>query len=226
MGHYVHLFQADMVYEVQQEIGTYARQMSTSALLPPREQQVSFLKRVEEKLRTVYAAITCTRASDVHPQRATRRPPRVPSQPQVTPTQRHQPRPRFAPQSTPMPPPPDQAGGSTWHEMPHVDQQQQAWQPQQTCPPWTMHQSATPHDSSSGSEWFQQDPLADTQDYQSAAAYGGIFSTPPPQYTQDTQPDPESFFPTRNIGAPHRYGWTSPRPPPPRIPRLRRGRQG
>lgn len=141
-----------MVFEVQEEIATYTRQVSTTALLPPIDQHVSFLKRVEEKLRSVYAAITCTRASDVRPQRAAHRPPRGPSHPQVTPppysTQRHQPRPRFTPQSTPMPPPPDQAGGSTWHQMPHVDyggspfahpsQQQQGWQTQQA---WPMHQS-------------------------------------------------------------------------------------
>ena len=148
MGHFVHLFQADMVFEVQNEIGDYARQMSTTALLPPRDQQVSFLKRMEEKLRRVYAAITCTRTSDVQPRRAANQPPRGPSQPQVTPMQRQQPRPRLTPQSTPMPPPPDQPGGSTWHQQPDVDyggstfahpsQQQQAWQPQHAFP---MHES-------------------------------------------------------------------------------------
>ena len=37
------------------------------------------------------------------------------------------------------------------------------------CSHFTQSPGGTPHDTSSGSEFFQQDPLADTQDNQSAA---------------------------------------------------------
>ena len=87
----------------------------------PRQQQQSWFRNMEDKLRRNYAAITCTRASDVVHHRAAQRP----SRPQVPPPNRHEPRPRLTPQPTPRPPPPDQAGGSAWQETSSLDWWQQ-----------------------------------------------------------------------------------------------------
>ena len=56
--------QADMTWELQTEVAQYGRSLSTVPLVP-RQQAQSFARRVEEKLRRIYAAITCTGVSDI-----------------------------------------------------------------------------------------------------------------------------------------------------------------
>ena len=85
----------------------------------------SWLKSIDEKLRSIYAAITCRRASDVAYHPAAHRPPR----PRAPPAHRGEPRPRLIPQTTSRPPTPHQAGGSAWQRPPTPDQAGgSAWQ--------------------------------------------------------------------------------------------------
>jgi hypothetical protein len=137
-----------MIGSVQRDVYEYTRRVEMGPLLQ-RETQISWLRRLEEKLRGVYAAITCTRTSDVLPHRAAHRPPRSASH-------RQEPHRQVTPPSssyilhrqepTPRPPPSHQAGGSSWHHQPSFeyggssqfeqpfsqpggDSQQQAWDP-------------------------------------------------------------------------------------------------
>ncbi|KAK1694130.1 hypothetical protein QYE76_010827 [Lolium multiflorum] len=138
-----------MTSDLHDEVARYTRQVSSGPLLQPRDQQVSWLRRLEEKLRGIYSAITCSRSSDVvqrhllPPRPSTRHDPR----PRVTPTrhpdhhlltgrevrrgsstpsfddfhgQQHGSRPRLTPTATPRPPPPEQAGGSSWQQQQHT----------------------------------------------------------------------------------------------------------
>ena len=221
-----------MTAELQDEFAQYRRSLSSGPLLG-RSQQQSWVRRVENKLRNIYAAITCTRSSDVVHHR---------------PATRQDPRPRLTPQTTMRPPPPDQAGGSSWQPQttmrppppeqpsfyyghrPSFDQQHQpflyemGWRPQMT-EPHEQHQSAT-----SGYTWgSDHQPESNMEDYTTQSGWG-IFppdptqQTPPP-YTQETQhEDPQSFIPPRNIRPPNRLGWSSQPRPPPREPRPRHGR--
>ena len=80
--------------------------------IPPRE-NVSWLRRLDEKLRGIYAAVTCRRSSDVAIPRPAHRPPR-PSMQRSEPrpsVQRSEPRPSV-PRSEPQP---SQPGSSSWH---------------------------------------------------------------------------------------------------------------
>lgn len=128
-------FQAMELAAIRDDVTSTARMFETGPLLQPR-QHASWLRRLEERLRVVYQTLTCTRASDVVPQRAPRRPPRPSMQPQVTPPTRASfhggPRPRFAPQPTTRAPPPDQPGGSTWYQQ-HFDEGGSTWD-QQSSP--------------------------------------------------------------------------------------------
>lgn len=110
---------------IEQEVVPYRRSISTGPLLP-REGQVSWLRRLEDKLRGIYAAITCNRGTDVMHQRASQIPPRTSTQqqqPRPHGAHRQGPRPRLTPTPTPRPPPPDQPGGSQWQRQqnPHHD---------------------------------------------------------------------------------------------------------
>ena len=97
----------------------------------PRAEHLSWFERMEVKLRYVYSAITCIRATDVRPRPAADLPrrssvERQDSRPEVTPPRRSShtydhPRPR-AGQTLRRPPPPDQAGGSGWHGDPAFQQ--------------------------------------------------------------------------------------------------------
>ncbi|KAK1694475.1 hypothetical protein QYE76_011172 [Lolium multiflorum] len=88
-----------MTSDLHDEVARYTHQVSSGPLLQPRDQQVSWLRRLEEKLRGIYSAITCSRSSDVVQRHLL--PPR--------PSTRHDPRPRVTPTATPRPPPPDRA---------------------------------------------------------------------------------------------------------------------
>ncbi|KAK1633145.1 hypothetical protein QYE76_007460 [Lolium multiflorum] len=83
-----------MTSDLHDEVAQYTRQVSSGPLLQPRDQQVSWLRRLEEKLRGIYSAITCSRSSDVVQRHLL--PPR--------PSTRHDPRPRVTPTATPRPP--------------------------------------------------------------------------------------------------------------------------
>nr|XP_051229441.1 uncharacterized protein LOC127347272 [Lolium perenne] len=50
--------------DLQDEVARYTRQVSSAPLLQ-RDQHVSWLRRLEDKLRGIYSAITCSRSSDV-----------------------------------------------------------------------------------------------------------------------------------------------------------------
>ena len=124
-----------MTYQLQTEVSDYRRSLSSGPLLD-RPHHQSFLQRFEQRLRGIYQAITCTRASDVDHRQAAQRPPRHPPQrpqpqPQVTPQDRHQPRPRMTSHRAPSP---DQAGGSTSQPSPRAPSPDQAggshWQQQ------------------------------------------------------------------------------------------------
>lgn len=129
-----------MTLELHEEVASYTRQLSTTALLEPRPVH-SFFTRIEGKLRAIYQTITCTRSSDVVPQQPQVRPPR-----HSTGQHRHQPRPRVDHQWMSRPPPPDQAGSSAWQH--HHDPTSGYGfrpHPQQHGPPpsFVMHQHPT-----------------------------------------------------------------------------------
>ncbi|KAK1662995.1 hypothetical protein QYE76_051154, partial [Lolium multiflorum] len=88
--------------DLQDEVARYTRQVSSAPLLQ-RDQHVSWLRRLEDKLRGIYSAITCSRSSDVVQRHLL--PPR--------PSTQQQRRPHLTPTATPRPPPPDRAGGSS-----------------------------------------------------------------------------------------------------------------
>ena len=76
---------------------------------------------------------------------------------------------------------------------------------------------------SSGSAWGSDQEGGDTHEaYTQLGNWMGMYNTPPPQPTQETQQDhDESLVPGRDVRPPHRYGWT----PPPNAPPPRRGRR-
>jgi hypothetical protein len=78
----------------------------------------------------------------------------------------------------------------------------------------------TQQSSLSEPSWGSEHGRAQEEDYSAH----NLFSTPPPDPTQeDTQyREDGSFIPPRNVGAPDRYGWSTPRPPKER-PARRRG---
>ena len=98
--------QATLTRELYDDVTTFGRSLSSGPLLHHRPVVQPFLERIQNKIRTVYEAITCTRRTDVvqHQQQ----------QPRHS-MHRHQPRPRLAHQPTTRPPRPDQPGSSTWH---------------------------------------------------------------------------------------------------------------
>lgn len=114
--------QEELTAQLQEEFVAHGRSLSlsTNALIP-RDTQVSWLRRMEERLRGIYAAITCTRTSDVAHHQASWRPPRPSAtyqQPRRQVATGHQPgpRPRLETHQSPRPPSPDRAGGSTWYQ--------------------------------------------------------------------------------------------------------------
>jgi hypothetical protein len=142
--------------ELRDDFIEYRRSLSTGPLLVPRVQTQSWLTRMENKLRGIYETITCTRTSDV----AAQRPPRpythqqhprphVPPPHQSPPHYTHQqsPRPRLTPQATPRPPPPDEAGGSSWREQISYDLWQQQQRPlfQAPMPNFGFRPQPQPH---------------------------------------------------------------------------------
>ena len=98
--------QATLTRELYDDVTTFGRSLSSGPLLHHRPVVQPFLERIQNKIQTVYEAITCTRRTDVvqHQQ----------EQPRHS-MHRHQPRPRLAHQPTTRPPRPDQPGSSTWH---------------------------------------------------------------------------------------------------------------
>ena len=139
--------QAQLLVDLETESAEYRRSLSSGPLLIHRQDQETWLSRLEEKIRRIYGVITCTRPSDIAHHPAPLRPPRHSThhQQQQPPSPlRQAPRPWLTPQTAPRPPPPDQAGGSTWHQQSSFD----CWQQQQ--PPL--------HDGGSSWQHQQQEP--------------------------------------------------------------------
>ena len=68
--------QAYLTQEIHNEAAQYRRSLSTGPLLVPREEPISWLRRLEGKLRDIYATLTCTRTEDVVRHPVGQRPPR------------------------------------------------------------------------------------------------------------------------------------------------------
>ena len=71
--------QVNLTEEIQTDVAHYGRSLSTGPLLVPREEPISWLRRLEGKLRDIYATLTCTRTEDVVRHPIGQRPPRPPS---------------------------------------------------------------------------------------------------------------------------------------------------
>ncbi|KAM3412802.1 hypothetical protein ACQJBY_004145 [Aegilops geniculata] len=233
--------------ELYNDVTTFGRSLSSGPLLQHRPVLQPFLERIQNKIRTVYEAITCTRRTDVvqHQQQ----------QPRHS-MHRHQPRPRLALQPITRPPRPDQPGSSTWQQpQPQHYGPTSSFvfspQPQQHGPSSSFVFSPQPQQHGPSSS-FMFEP---EQPSQPAGAYGyqasmsashdtwgsdqhpeeniqaqmsqhtqwmNMYSTPPPGPTQDTQHDQEeSETPPRHIRAPDRWGWSPLPDPPPRQARRR-----
>ena len=131
------------------------------------------------------------------------------------------PRPRHTPQPTPRPPPPDQAGGSSWQHTSQFEVGGSTWHQQSSPlnPNWNFRplQFPTPgvetqHESySGGSGWLSADAEIITEQFFSHL-------TPPPQPTQETQPERDEqgygLPPPRQRFPPNRGYSPSPFQPP------------
>jgi hypothetical protein len=151
------IFQGQLTADLQDEVARYTCQVSSAPLLQ-RDQHVSWLRRLEDKLRGIYSAITCSRSSDVVQRHLL--PPR--------PSTQQQRRPHLTPTATPRPPPPDRAGGSSWQQhTPSVDDyqyQHHGSRPRLTPTPTPR---PPPPDQAGGSSWQQQHtPSVDDFQYQ------------------------------------------------------------
>uniref|UniRef100_A0ACD5TRB7 Uncharacterized protein n=1 Tax=Avena sativa TaxID=4498 RepID=A0ACD5TRB7_AVESA len=175
---------AQLLVDLETESAEYRRSLSSGPLLIHRQDQETWLSRLEEKIRRIYGVITCTRSSDIAHHPAPQRPPRHSThhQQQQPPSPlRQAPRPRLTPQTTPRPPPPDQAGGSTWHQQSSFD----CWQQQQPPlhdggSPWQHQQQEPPlHDGGSSWQHQQQEPWG---------------HSPMPNYGFRPQPQPQGAF--------------------------------
>ncbi|KAK1679084.1 hypothetical protein QYE76_039932 [Lolium multiflorum] len=190
---------AVLTAELQDEAAQYERSLSVGPLLGRYEHHASFAQRFQEKLRRIYASITCTRSSDVVEYRAAQRPPR-PSLQMHQP--RHGPRPRMEVPPSPRPPSPNQAGGSGWQNQQQQEPTYEYWQrggfgmEQQTPMPnlgWRPRMDQPEGDthmsSMSGSRSFWSS--AHDQEEETQQMYQDWMSsqhhTPPPDPTQPTQ---------------------------------------
>ncbi|XP_051228965.2 uncharacterized protein [Lolium perenne] len=156
-------YAGQLTADLQDEVARYTRQVSSAPLLQ-RDQHVSWLRRLEDKLRGIYSAITCSRSSDVVQHHLL--PPR--------PSTQQQRRPHLTPTVTPRPPPPGRAGGSSWQQhTPSVDDyqyQQHGSRPRLTP---TATPRPPPPDQAGGSSWQQHHTPSfdDLQYYQQQAAF-------------------------------------------------------
>nr|XP_051208128.1 serine/threonine-protein phosphatase 7 long form homolog [Lolium perenne] len=116
---------AVLTAELQDDAAQYARSLSSGPLLGRYEHHASFAQRLQDKLRRIYATITCTRSSDVAEYRAAQRPPRPSLQVHQP---RHAPRPRMEVPPSPRPPSPNQAGGSGWQNQQQQEPTYEYWQ--------------------------------------------------------------------------------------------------
>ena len=91
------------MHDVVNDIHHFARSHSTTALIP-RQPVVTFLGKMQKKLRSIYSTLICRTTDDVHrrsgqmdPHTWTPRPPRYPEVPTPPAPLRHAPRPRLDP---------------------------------------------------------------------------------------------------------------------------------
>ena len=141
--------QGDLTIHVREEVSALMQRFQRGETIPPRE-GVSWLRCLDDKLRGIYAAVTCRRSSDVALPPPAHRLPR----PSV---QHSEPRPSVH-HSEPRPsmhraePHPSQPGSSSWHQPPPSQPRSSSW-----------HQ---PPPSQLGSAyWHQQMELGNTTHY-------------------------------------------------------------
>jgi hypothetical protein len=116
--------QVDLTSEAREEVSALMQRFQRGDTIPPRE-HVSWLRRLDDKLRGIYAAVTCRRSSDVAVPPPAHRPPRPSLQhSEPRPSVHHsEPRPSMH-RSEPRPsvhrsePHPSQPGSSSWHQPP------------------------------------------------------------------------------------------------------------
>ena len=121
--------------------------------VPPRE-NVSWLRRLDEKLRGIYAAVTCRRSSDVAIPRPAHRPPR-PS------LQRSEPRPSVH-RSEPRP---SQPGSSSWQQTPPSQPGSSSWQQPPPSQPGSSSWQQPPPSQPGSYIWHNQMELGNTTFY-------------------------------------------------------------
>ena len=121
--------------------------------IPPRE-NVSWLRRLDEKLRGIYAAVTCRRSSDVAIPRPAHRPPR-PS------LQRSEPRPSVH-RSEPRP---SQPGSSSWQQTPPSQPGSSSWQQPPPSQPGSSSWQQPPPSQPGSYIWHNQMELGNTTFY-------------------------------------------------------------
>lgn len=219
---------AVLTAELQDDAAQYARSLSSGPLLGRYEHHASFAQRLQDKLRRIYATITCTRSSDVAEYRAAQRPPRPSLQVHQP---RHAPRPRMEVPPSPRPPSPNQAGGSGWQNQqqqePTYEYWQRAgfgmeqqfpmpnfgWRPRMDEPEGEGHMSTGSGSRSFWSSAHDQDETQQSyQDWISSQQ-----QTPPPDPTQYSQHEQGYMLPPRHRQPPVRMYSPSPfqaRPPP------------
>ncbi|XP_071681207.1 uncharacterized protein [Lolium perenne] len=219
---------AVLTAELQDDAAQYARSLSSGPLLGRYEHHTSFAQRLQDKLRRIYATITCTRSSDVAEYRAAQRPPRPSLQVHQP---RHAPRPRMEVPPSPRPPSPNQAGGSGWQNQqqqePTYEYWQRAgfgmeqqfpmpnfgWRPRMDEPEGEGHMSTGSGSRSFWSSAHDQDETQQSyQDWISSQQ-----QTPPPDPTQYSQHEQGYMLPPRHRQPPVRMYSPSPfqaRPPP------------
>ncbi|XP_044429155.1 uncharacterized protein [Triticum aestivum] len=223
-------YMATLTHELYEDVTTFGRSLSSGPLLQHRPVLQPLLERIQNKIRTVYEAITCTRRTDIvqHQQQ----------QPRHS-MYRHQPRPRLAHQPSTRPPRPDQPGSSTWQQPQHYGptssfvlspQPQQhgpsssfVFEPKQPSQPagaYGYHASMSASHDMWGSDQHPEENIHAQMSQHTQ--WMNMYSTPPPGPTQDTQHDQgESEIPPRNIRPPNRLGWSPLSDPPPRQARRR-----
>nr|XP_051211485.1 protein MAIN-LIKE 1-like [Lolium perenne] len=108
---WLHTSRSELTTELQDDAAQYASSLSSGPLLGRCEHHATFARRLEDKLRRIYATLTCTRSSDVVEYQAAHRLLRPSLQVHQL---RHGTRPRMEVPPSPRPPSPNQAGGSGW----------------------------------------------------------------------------------------------------------------
>ncbi|XP_044947401.1 uncharacterized protein LOC123396564 [Hordeum vulgare subsp. vulgare] len=226
-------YAGELAYGLHTDVMNFDRQLSIGPLLVHRSQIQPWVKRLEQRIKDIYRAITCTRTSDVvqHQPQSTQLPRHSMHRHQPRHSMhRHQPHPRLqGVEPMPHPPPPDQPGSSAWHQpQHHAPSSSFMFQPtpqhHNPTPGFMFHPHPTGmvppagsyayHDASASGSGLGSEPEEPPSQQN---MWSNMFSTPPPWPTQDTQYDQGgSEIPPRNIRPP--TGGDGVRLPHPRAP--------